>query len=288
MGDIYRAIGKHEEAIIEYKMARWIDSLCFSAYSGLVQAYEEIGDYDNAISTYLKFISIHPNNAILHSNIANLYFMKGEYEQAVSHYQSAITLNPKQDWTSIVAQTLGYVQQNVIKNTDAAIEAFQSAYLLTPKELDIYISLGSAFYDKEDYNNALIIYRRALELEPNNAKIHCNLGYLYWGMGELSEAVKEYELSIKNDPGYAIAHNNLGVIYLDDLAHIGKAAECFKAAIDANPNYALAYYNLARSLSIKGEKVEAAKYFQIAYDINSVTNEIDPMEIQDRLNSLFE
>ncbi len=288
LGDIYRAIGKHEEAIIEYKMARWIDSLCFSAYSGLVQAYEEMGDYDNAISTYLKFISIHPNNAVLHSNIANLYFMKGEYEQAVSHYQSAVTLNPKQDWTSIVAQTLGYVQQNVIKNTDAAIEAFQSAYLLTPKELDIYISLGSAFYDKEDYKNALIIYRRALELEPNNAKIHCNLGYLYWGMGELTEAVKEYELSIKNDVGYAIAHNNLGVIYLDDLAHIQKASDCFRAAISANPNYALAYYNLARALSIKGEKVEAAKFFQIAYDINSITNEIDPAEIQDRLNNLFE
>lgn len=288
LGDAYRVIGKHEEAIVEYKMAKWIDSLCFSAYSGLVQAYEETGDYDNAINTYLKFISIHPNNAILHSNIANLYFMKGEYESAVSHYQSAITLNPKQDWTSVVAQTLGYVQQNVIKNTDAAIEAFQAAYLLTPKELDIYISLGSAFYDKEDYKNALIIYRRALELEPNNAKIHCNLGYLYWGMGELSEAIKEYELSIKNDPKYAIAHNNLGVIYLDDLAHIGQAADCFRAAINANPNYALAYYNLARSLSIKGEKIEAAKFFQIAYDINSITNEIDPMEIQERLNNLFE
>ena len=202
----------------------------------------------------------------MHSNIANLYFMKGEYEQAVSHYQSAVTLNPKQDWTSIVAQTLGYVQQKCYKKyCMLSIEAFQSAYLLTPKELDIYISLGSAFYDKEDYKNALIIYRRALELEPNNAKIHCNLGYLYWGMGELSEAIKEYELSIKYDVGYAIAHNNLGVIYLDDLAHIQKATECFKAAIEANPNYALAYYNLARSLSIKGEKVEAAKFFQIAY-----------------------
>jgi len=288
LGDVYRTVGRHEEAIIEYKMARWIDSLCLAAYSGLVQAYEEMGDYDNAISTYLKFISIHPNNAILHSNIANLYFMKGEYDKAVSHYQSAITLNPKQDWTSVVAQTLGYVQQNVIKNTDAAIEAFQSAYLLTPKELDIYISLGSAFYDKEDYENALIIYRRALELEPNNAKIHCNLGYLYWGMSELNEAIKEYELSIKFDPNYAIAHNNLGVIYLDDLALIQKAADCFRAAIEANPNYALAYYNLARSLSIKGEKVEAAKFFQIAYDVNSITNEIDPAEIQDRLNNLFE
>ncbi len=101
---------------------------------------------------------------------------------------------------------------------------------------------------RKTIKNALIIYRRALELEPNNAKIHCNLGYLYWGMGELSEAIKEYELSIKYDVGYAIAHNNLGVIYLDDLAHIQKASDCFRAAISANPNYALAYYNLARAL----------------------------------------
>ncbi len=34
---------------------------------------------------------------------------------------------------------------------------------------------------KEDYDNALAVYRNALELEPTNAKIHCNLGFLYWG-----------------------------------------------------------------------------------------------------------
>ncbi len=288
LGDVYRAVGKHEEAIVEYKMARWIDSLCFSAYSGLVQAYEEMGDYDNAITTYKKFISIHPNSAVLHSNVANLYFMKGEIEQAISHYQSAITLNPKHDWTSLVAQTLGYIQQNVTKNVQAAISSFHIAHLLAPKEIDIYVSLGSAFYDAEDYKNALIVYRRALELEPNNAKIHCNLGYLHWGMGDLTEAIKEYKLSIKYDPTYDIAHNNLGVIYLDDLAHIANAIECFKHAAEANPNYALAYYNLGRAYAIKGEKIEAAKYYQLAYDVNSITDEIDPADIQERLNNLFD
>lgn len=288
LGDVYRAVGQQEEAIIEYKMAKWIDALCLSAYAGLTQAYEEMGDYDSAIETYKKFIAIHPNNAMLHSNVANLYFMKGDPKTAVSHYQAAITLNPNHNWTSIVAQTLGYIQQNVTKNTEAALSSYQIAYTLTPKEIDIYISLGSAFYDVEDYENALIVYRRALELEPKNAKIHCNLGYLYWGMGELTEAIKEYNLSISFDPTYDIAHNNLGVIYLDDLAHINKAKECFERAIDMNPNYALALYNLARTLTIQGEKIEAAKYYQIAMDVNAVTEEIDPAEIQDRLNNLFD
>lgn len=287
LGDLYRKIGKLEESIQEYKMALYLDTLSYSAYNGIVQAYEEIGDYDNAIAYYKKYIQIHPNNAVLHSNVANLYFMKGESEEAISHYQSAISINPKPDWTSIVAQTLGYIQQNVIKNIDCAIANYQIANALTPKEIDVYISLGSAFYDNEDYANALIIYRRALELEPNNSKIHCNLGYLYWGMGDLDEAIKEYRLSIKYDENYDIAHNNLGVIYLDDLVQLQNAIKCFETAIDCNPNYALAYYNLGRCYSIKGENVEAAKYFQQAMDVNQITNEIDPMDIQERLNNLF-
>ena len=287
LGDLYRKAGKLEEAIVEYKMALWIDSLSFPAYSGLVQAYEEIGDYDSAIMYYEKYIQVHPNNAVLHSNIANLYFMKGDTDKATSHYQAAISINPKPDWTSIVAQTLGYIQQNVIKNTDCAISNYQLANVLSPKEIDVYVSLGSAFYDNEDYKNALIIDRRALELEPNNSRIHCNLGYLYWGMGDLDEAIKEYSLSIKFDPNYDIAHNNLGVIYLDDLVQLQNAIDCFSTAVECNPNYALAYYNLGRCYALKGENIDAARYFQQAMDVNNITNEIDPQDIQDRLNSLF-
>ena len=288
LGDVYRILARHEEAIIEYKMARWIDSLYLPAYVGLVQAYEEMGEYESAIETYKKFITIHPNNPILHSQIANLYFMKGEHNKAVSHYQSAILLNPKHDKAPEIAQTLGFLLQHFIENDEAAVMAFLTAYVIDTGNLDIYIGLGAAFYEKEDYVNALKVYRRAIELQPANSKIHCNLGFLLWGLGNLTEAISEYELSIKYDPTYAIAHNNLGVIYLDDLAQIQKAADCFKSALEYDPNYALAHYNYARCLAIKGEKVEAAKYYRAALDINALTKEMDPNEIQDRLNSLFE
>ncbi len=288
LGDIYRVLGRHEEAIIEYKMARWIDSLYLPAYVGLVQAYEEMGEYESAIETYQKFIAIHPNNPVLHSQIANLYFMKGEHNKAVSHYQSAILLNPAHQKAPEVAQTLGFLLQHFIENNEAAVLAFLAAYIMDTSNLEVYIGLGAAFYEKEDYVNALKVYRRAIELDPKNAKIHCNLGFLLWGLGNLTEAIAEYDLSIKYAPDYAIAHNNLGVIYLDDLAQIQKAADCFKNALEYDPNYALAHYNYARCLSIKGEKVEAAKYYRAALDINQITKEMDSNEIQDRLNSLFE
>ena len=103
-----------------------------------------------------------------------------------------------------------------------------------------------------------------------------------------------FELTKKDDVYYAtLSFDKYMINYLDDRfldieLHINQAKECFERAIEMDPNYALAHYNLARTLSIKGEKIEAAKYYQMALDINAITDEIDPEEIQDRLNNLFD
>ena len=288
MGDIYRALGRYDDAVTEYKMAIWLDSFNIPAYMALCLCYEENGDYDSAISIYEKLIELQPDAAEYHGNLANILYMKGELEDAIAHYQTAIMLNPNPAWTSLIAQTLGYVHQDVNKNLDASVSAYHTAYMLTPEDMDIYINLGSAFYDKGDFDNALTVYRKALELNPVDPKIHCNLGYLLWGKGDIETAIKEYELAIRYYKDYDIAYNNLGVIYLDDLGHVKKAAELFQKAINCNENYALAYYNLARATAIMGNKVEAAKLYQLAMNVNNVTNEMDPQDITDRIQGLFD
>lgn len=288
LGDLYLSTGYFEDAITEYKMAIWLDSFNIAAYRHLCRAYEEQGDYNQAIEVYKKLISMAPSMPDLYSNLANIYYIKGEFDLAISHYQTAITLNPNRSWTSVIAQTMGFVYQESKSDPDAAISAYQTAYVLTPEDIDIYVNLGSAFYDKEDYNNALAVYRRALELQPHNPKIHCNLGFLYWGKADTEEAIKSYELAIKYNPNYDIAYNNLGVIYLDDLGRVNKAAELFRKAVESNPSYALAYFNLARATSIVGDKIEAAKLYQSAQDINKITQEIDPRDIADKISELFE
>lgn len=288
LGDIYLATGYFEDAITEYKMAIWLDPFNIAAYRHLCRAYEEQGDYNQAIDVYTKLISLVPNMPDLYSNLANIFYIKGEFDLAIANYQTAITLNPSRSWTSVIAQTMGFVYQENKSDPDAAISAYQTAYVLTPEDIDIYVNLGSAFYDKEDYQNALAVYRQALELQPHNAKIHCNLGFLYWGKADTEEAIKSYELAIKYNENYDIAYNNLGVIYLDDLGRVNKSIELFKKAVEINPNYALAHFNLARAISIVGNKVEAAKLYQMAQDINKVTQEIDPRDIADKISELFE
>ena len=111
LGDIYLSTGYFEDAITEYKMAIWLDSFNIAAYRHLCHAYEEQGDYNQAIEIYNKLISMAPNIPDLYSNLANIYYIKGEFDLAISHYQTAITLNPNRSWTSVIAQTLGFVYQ---------------------------------------------------------------------------------------------------------------------------------------------------------------------------------
>jgi tetratricopeptide (TPR) repeat protein len=287
LGDTYKSMFQYEDAINEFRMVLWHDPLNVLAYRALCQIYEETGDYDNAVLMYQKLIELNPNNPIYHSNLANIYYMSGNTKEAVTCYYNAIMLNPSQNWTSIIAQTLGYVFQESEKNYDAAISSYQNALHLTPKDVDIYINLGSVFYDKGDYQSALAIYNLALDIAPQDGRIHCNLGYLYWGKSDNENAIKEYKLAVKYDPNYDIAYNNMGVIYLDDYGLVKESAEMFELAAQANPNYALAYYNLGRATVITGDTIEAARLFQVAMDLNKVTNEIDPQEIQDKIDELF-
>lgn len=288
LGNAYKSIGKYEEAVNEYRMAIWHDPLHIVAYKSLCVLYEEIAEYEKAIDIYKKLISLQPRFPILYSNIANILYMKGDIDEAIKYYQMAINLNPRKDWTSVVSQMLAHIQHEAKQNYDAAISAYQNAQQLNPLDMETYINLGSVFYDKGDYANSQMIYRIALELDPTNARLHCNLAYLLWGKGETDESIKEYKLALKYDPNYDIAYNNLGVLYLDDLGKVKEAIDCLESAIKANPNYALGYYNLGRAMVVCGDKMEAARLYQIALDINKITNEIDSAEIQERLNSLFE
>ncbi len=287
LGRVYHELGRYEDAICEYKMAIWLDCLNIRAYFYLCQLYEELKDFDNAIETCTKLIELQPHIADFHCRIAQYLYLTGNVEEAIEHYQTAVSLNPNSQWTSVVAQTLGFIFQENVKNLDAAISSYQNAFSLNPNDIDIYLNLGNVFFEKGSYDNALVIYKKALESSPYSARLHCNLGYLYWGKGNIEEAIKEYEKAIKYDNTYDIAYNNLGVIYLDDLGMVQKAMGLFESARRYNPNYALANYNLARSVAITGDKIEAAKLYQIALDINKYTMELDPEDIKEKIQDLF-
>ena len=65
-------------------------------------------------------------------------------------------------------------------------------------------------FNKQQFKNAEIYFKKAIELEPKYAEAYANLGALYAKFKENDKAIKLYEQSIKLKPSYAGAYTNLG------------------------------------------------------------------------------
>ena len=97
-----------------------------------------------------------------------------------------------------------------------------------------------------------------------------------------------FHKAVELKPDNEYAQNNLGILYLDGLMDAEEALEYFEEAIALNPNYTLAYFNAGRASQEMGFTNDAAHYYQMAIDLNRLTDELEEDDIQARLHSLFE
>lgn len=244
-------------------------------------------DAYSAVAEFKEAASIDKKNPYYHNSLAYAYVQIQDYDSAINEYQKAIRLNPDNEWTSIVSQAVGAIYQQVKGNADAAIVAYQSATVLDPLNIDAFIALAEVYQVQEDYTNAIDNYLEAIKLDPTIAKVYCNLGLALWEKDYVEEAIIAYQKATALDSKYEIAFNNLGVAYLDGTGQVEESLAMFSMAIKNNPNYALAYYNKGRAYQVLGNKAEAANYFQMAIDINRLTDEFDEAEVESRIFDLF-
>ncbi|MGD9581649.1 MAG: tetratricopeptide repeat protein, partial [Vampirovibrionia bacterium] len=276
-----------KEIIYHYKSLCNLEPENDSLLYNLGHTYLEDKNYFGAIETFKKAIKIQPNNPFYHNSLAYTLVQVDDYDGAINEYQKAININPDTNWTSIVCQALGAIYYQAKRNADAAIMSYQMALNMEPENPEALVSLAEIHYDKGNYDSAIACYTKALEFDKENAQANCNLGFVHWEKSEIDEAIKYYQQAIALHPEYDIAYNNLGVAYLDGKGQANLAEALFAQAIKHNPNYALAYYNRGRAYDSLGEKTKAADYYQMALDINTLTNEINPDEIKNKLSKLF-
>ena len=80
----------------------------------------------------------------------------------------------------------------------------------------------------------------------------------------------------------------MGILYLDGLGDAEEALEYFETAVELNPSYTLAYFNAGRASQAMGFINDAANYYQMAIDLNKITQDLDEEDIQTRLHKLFD
>ena len=138
----------------------------------------------------------------------------------------------------------------------------------------VNVDQGEDFYDKKDYANALIHFKKAADF--NNPKALFYLGIMYrMGYGaprDYNKALEYYRLS--SSYGHVAATNNLGIMYHYGLGvkkDLNAACLMYKKAVD-NGGSSLSFRNLAICYEdglgdFKKDDGKAIEYYKKAIDL---------------------
>ena len=99
-----------------------------------------------------------------------------------------------------------------------------------------FIEKGNAAYQKEDFDNALSFYDKAVEKDPQSPYVHFNRGNAFYKKGDYAQALSAYEQSLVNRPDRTLLSKSK--LNMGNTLH--RTAEQLQ---QTDPESALAMYN---------------------------------------------
>lgn len=108
-----------------------------------------------------------------------------------------------------------------------------------------YNNLGCLLVQQGRWQEAIQVYRQAIELYPDQGVLYSNLGRALFKQ-DPAEAVIAYRRAIELQPDLVLAHHNLGLVLQHQNQHMA-AIECFQRTLQLEPAHPTAHSDCAAS-----------------------------------------
>ncbi len=254
--------------------------------------YEDIKDWNSAISMYKQIAAAEPENPDAFIKIGELYLSGLEDSQSAEKYfLAAYRVSPKNPqvlyWLSVLSemkkdfgQAMFYAREldkyapsasNSIKigyyqsftgDINGAIDTLLKAHKKWPEnyELPYFISLG--YDDLKDNKKARFYLEKALSLKPDYSQALMQLGVVCERLNDTKCFKKSFENLIKKEPDNHTALNYLGYSLADRGLELDLAESLVKKALEYEPENAAYLDSMAWVLYKKKKNDEAAAYIE--------------------------
>jgi SpoVK/Ycf46/Vps4 family AAA+-type ATPase len=289
-------------------------------YSRLGDTYATQDEYDKAIEAHQKAIDINPKNPEAARIYARLVWLSErtktyadktkEYTQrAIDVIQKDIKLTKDPVKLSELYSKLGDTYYGILEKSDTAIEAYQKAVDINPKnpeaatiytrmmvlsptngtyadktigyaqnaiaagskDPDLYYTMGNIYRKKREYDKAEENYRKILELTPDTAEPLIEIGYVFFRKQEYGKAEEHYMKAIELATDKKIKSRAYSSL-ADTYAiedEIEKALGAYQKAIELDPENSSAYSMAAEMFARKKEYDKAVEYAQKSIELGT-------------------
>ena len=167
------------------------------------------------------------------------HHMRGDLVSAEKAYRAAIKTGYLH---SAIFSNLGVICKDSGRSQEA-ISLYKKALEVTPNDSDSYTNLGNSYKDLGQLDQALASTLKSLELKPDNPTAHMNLGGIYKELTQLDQALASTLKSLELKPDNPDAHMNLGGIY-QDLGQLDQALASTLKSLELRPDNPTAHMNL--------------------------------------------
>jgi tetratricopeptide (TPR) repeat protein len=137
-----------------------------------------------------------------------------------------------------------------------SVAQIRSALQREPGSPKLYVKLGRAYWNENDYQEAFEAFKQAVTLAPSSAEAHNWLGAFLMGRGNLPDAISQLRKAVSLDPKYARAYTNLGSA-LAKSGDLAGSVTSFHKALVLEPNSWAAHLNLGLALRENGDAAGA-------------------------------
>jgi arylsulfatase A-like enzyme/Tfp pilus assembly protein PilF len=221
--------------------------------------YEFQRDYQKAIETYNKIISLAPRIRTNYYHLALIYMKVNRYEEAAQVLKKGIENIP--DVLLFARLGVAYVKLGKLKE---ALEANQAALRINPNYFGALISSGWVMNQLGKQKEALEYYQKALRIEPENRFLQMDYAHTLAASGRVDEALEIYNRLKSEYPNDYRIYEGISNVY-SSMGDLEKSVRNFRKALALNPSPET-YLDYAVILERGGNLKEAIYYLRLYLD----------------------
>lgn len=255
--DYYAKRGSIELALADASQAEVIEKNLPEAYFKVSDLQLLLGKPQPALEELRKVLAFDPRNTQALNKMGNIYLVMKDYENCAKTIQQSLSIEPDQSGAFLI-KGLALLES---KHPKEAVESFNTAVLLDPKNCEAYLQLGYLHKEK----NAVLAteyFKSATNADPASEEALYNLGMMYQQQDESDKAEQCYIKLLKLNPNQKNAIYNLGYINLVFKQDFAKAEGSFAAAIHLDSLYTDAWFNRGYAFELMGRKQDARNCYQ--------------------------
>ncbi len=214
IGDIYVDTKQYQNAINAYEQTPPGSALRINADTEIAVNLQRMERTKEAQEKLKAIVARDPKNYDALVTLGNVYRSNEEFALASETYSTALALLAKLEkdhWRVLYYRGITYERQKI---WDKAEADFRKALSLSPDEPLVLNYLGYSMIEKKiNLSEALKMVKKAVEMKPNDGYIVDSLGWAYFQLGDYEEAAIQIERAVDLNPADPIIGEHLGDAY---------------------------------------------------------------------------